>query len=133
MQDVGEIFTSCNWDKENLIFSIKIYTSIRPHAKFGDFISTIIPLFWVTNILINSNYRKYLSKYFRTTLQVFGKYARSVDVEYPFSTLAYSVGRVTQGGVIPWLSNAKLIQTPTQSDSRRNCVTTSQYQHASDQ
>ncbi|MEC8359760.1 MAG: hypothetical protein VXZ92_08230, partial [SAR324 cluster bacterium] len=84
-------------------------------------------------LALNSNYRKYLSKYFRTTLQVPVKYARSVDVEYPFSTLAFSVGKVTQGGVIPWLSNAKLIQTPTQSDSRRNCVTTSQYQHASDQ
>ena len=84
-------------------------------------------------VALNSNYRKYLSEYFRTTLQVFGKYARSVDVEYPFSTLAFSVGRVTQGGVMPWLSNAKLIQTPTQSDSRRNCVTKSQYQHASDQ
>ncbi|HCV87336.1 MAG TPA: hypothetical protein DGB85_12245 [Deltaproteobacteria bacterium] len=84
-------------------------------------------------LIPNLDYQEYLSEYFRTTFQVFGKYARSVDVEYPFSTLTCSVGRVTQGGVIPWSINANTINTPTQSDSRRNCVTTSQYQHAGNQ
>ncbi len=59
---------------------------------------------------LNSDYRKYLSEYFRTTLLVFGKYARSVDIEYPFSTLKVGVERVTQGGVIPWSINANTIK-----------------------
>ena len=34
---------------------IGIYTSVRPHGKFGDFIACIIPVGWVINIVFNSN------------------------------------------------------------------------------
>ena len=34
---------------------IGIYTSVRPHGKFGDFIACIIPAGWVINIVFNSN------------------------------------------------------------------------------
>jgi len=31
-------------------------SSLRPHGKFGDFVACIIPIAWVVNILVNSNY-----------------------------------------------------------------------------
>ena len=34
---------------------IKINSSIRSHSKFGDFIACTIPIFWVINIIFNSN------------------------------------------------------------------------------
>jgi len=34
----------------------KIYTSYRPHGKWGDFIAAVIPGLWVLNILTNSNF-----------------------------------------------------------------------------
>lgn len=34
----------------------KIYTSFRPHGKWGDFLACIIPVTWCLNILTNSNF-----------------------------------------------------------------------------
>ena len=41
--------------KSNNRSHIKINSSIRSHSKFGDFIACTIPIFWVINIIFNSN------------------------------------------------------------------------------
>lgn len=42
--------------QKNVQFLLTIVSSLRPHGKFGDFVACIIPIAWVVNILVNSNY-----------------------------------------------------------------------------
>ena len=41
--------------QKNIRVYLSIYSSVRPHGKFGDFIACTIPICWVINIVFNSN------------------------------------------------------------------------------